>query len=417
MALRKIWESDETYSEDEYNRMLDQWVEARNNHIGETYKPQLGVWPPNKMLYETQINEWVTTDLIRHFCDAISDYKNPLWRSEDYARDTEWGGIIAPPLFIDSIASSFVDPCEDIHAPTPTYHRPPGIHGWPAGSTCEFFHVMRPGDRIRVIDTFLGIEEKHPETHYKERGYRLFRDLTKRTYINQRDEVVATAVSPLIRIPNRPGAPAVAGKAHPDRPHPNYTEEYLERIYQGYEDEKPRGAEKRYWEDVVVGEQAQTIVAGPLDANDNAMYQGVTGINGTFAFKYFWNKVQPGGIHYPIDPVTGDYSAGARSHLDGPIRKAHSGTRPYGWGGQAWGLLSRLVTNWMGDDGFLKRFDTRMKQFWYFEECAWMNGKVVKKYVDGEEHLVDLELEMKTQDDFVFMTGTATVRLPWHAGT
>jgi len=52
------------------------------------------------------MNEWVTTDVIRHFADAMGD-RNPLWRREDYAKNTRWGGIIAPPTISDTIIQPY----------------------------------------------------------------------------------------------------------------------------------------------------------------------------------------------------------------------------------------------------------------------------------------------------------------------
>jgi len=68
----------------EWNQAIDKWVEDKNKKIGEPYIPSIGIYPPNvRVGYQTgQNNEWVTTDLIRHYADAIGD-KNPLWRDED----------------------------------------------------------------------------------------------------------------------------------------------------------------------------------------------------------------------------------------------------------------------------------------------------------------------------------------------
>ena len=48
-----------------------------------------------------QFNEVATKDAIRHWADAIGDL-NPLWRDEEYARKTLYGGLIAPPTWLFS---------------------------------------------------------------------------------------------------------------------------------------------------------------------------------------------------------------------------------------------------------------------------------------------------------------------------
>ncbi len=40
--------------------------------------------------------------MIRQFVQAIDD-QNPLWQDEEYARKSQYGGIIAPPHFILTI--------------------------------------------------------------------------------------------------------------------------------------------------------------------------------------------------------------------------------------------------------------------------------------------------------------------------
>ena len=60
-------------SEDELYKALDEWIENRNKKKGEIYIPALGVYPPELRagLQTGQNNEWVTTDLIRNYSDAI----------------------------------------------------------------------------------------------------------------------------------------------------------------------------------------------------------------------------------------------------------------------------------------------------------------------------------------------------------
>jgi len=94
---------------------------------------------------------------------------------------TRWGGIIAPPSFIDCIAPTFTQDRTNL---------PPGVRAFPAGAKRQFFKVIRPGDRIRVLEQFVGVEEKK---HKDDKPYRMFLENNRRTYINQREEIVATA--------------------------------------------------------------------------------------------------------------------------------------------------------------------------------------------------------------------------------
>jgi len=54
--------------------------------------------------------------------------------------------------------------------------------------------------------------------------------------------------------------------------------------------------------------------------------------------------------------------------------------------------MARLVTNWMGDDGFICKFSWRHVWRAPIGDAAIINGKVTKKYVENGEHLVDISV-------------------------
>ena len=87
----------------------------------------------------------------------------------------------------------------------------------------------------------------------------------------------------------------------------------------------------------------------------------------------------------------------------------------------AW--LIQLVTSWMGDDGFMKRFSCQYRGLDYPRLMKSMNepqdgetwlckGKVANKYVDGGDHCVDLEVGVENGKGQITTPGTATVVLP-----
>lgn len=87
----------------------------------------------------------------------------------------------------------------------------------------------------------------------------------------------------------------------------------------------------------------------------------------------------------------------------------------------AW--LIQLVTNWMGDEGFMKKFSCQYRGLDLPRKMKTMDqpqdgetwlckGKIVKKYVDDENHCVDLEIGVENGKGQVTTPGTATVVLP-----
>ncbi len=85
--------------------------------------------------------------------------------------------------------------------------------------------------------------------------------------------------------------------------------------------------------------------------------------------------------------------------------------------------LVQLLTDWMGDRGFLKKFSCQYRAMDYPRgmrtmtepqegETWWCKGKVTKKYIEGKEHLVDCDIKLENGKGEVTTPGKATVVLP-----
>jgi hydroxyacyl-ACP dehydratase HTD2-like protein with hotdog domain len=76
------------------------------------------------------------------------------------------------------------------------------------------------------------------------------------------------------------------------------------------------------------------------------------------------------------------------------------------------GLLSRLVTDWMGEAGVLRRLEYSHRGIAFLGDRLICRGKVAKKYeVDGVP-TIDLSLSIETQSGEVTTPGRATVAFP-----
>ena len=87
----------------------------------------------------------------------------------------------------------------------------------------------------------------------------------------------------------------------------------------------------------------------------------------------------------------------------------------------AW--LVQLVTRWMGEGGTLKKISCEYRGIDYTRLMKTMNepqdgepwlcrGKVTKKYIDGADHCIDLEVGVENGKGEITTPGTATVVLP-----
>lgn len=83
-----------------------------------------------------------------------------------------------------------------------------------------------------------------------------------------------------------------------------------------------------------------------------------------------------------------------------------SGTSPRGWGTKI------PLTNWTGDDGFLKRLRVQLRRPHYLADTLWLRGQITEKYRDGDQLLVDCQLSGQNQRAETVSQAWATGALP-----
>lgn len=398
----KMVRSDGKMDQAEWNGLVDQAVAYKNQDKGKTVMP-----PPPHILTENEYelgitNRFVTEDLIRHWANAIGD-PNPLWRDPAYARGTTWGGIIAPPTFESAIAY-----CTAGGRGPDGSIRLPGFNNMAAGNRHEYFGVIRPGDEFRIVDKYLGVEE----IAVKGKPYRMFLESGERAYINQREDVVAVAIGRGIITGTPPWIAEKDAKLYTEIKRHHFTREELDTIYRQYDEQLDgktrRGREVLYWEDVEPGDTLKPLAKGPIDTCD--IGSGfVFWMNYAFAVK--WAVMRRELQHHPIDPETGGYRYRRDWHLEDPLAKMMG--MPYAFmdGVHNEMILTQVLTDWMGDDGFVKVLDFQNRRINIMGDMNWLKGEVTEKYVENDEHLVDLKIWSENQDGHVNTKGTATVRL------
>ena len=76
------------------------------------------------------------------------------------------------------------------------------------------------------------------------------------------------------------------------------------------------------------------------------------------------------------------------------------------------GCLAQMITDWAGPKVWVKKFGTQYRQIDGPVDTLTCQGKMTKKYIQGDEHLVELEVWVQNGKGEVTVRGTATVRLP-----
>jgi acyl dehydratase len=350
------------------------------------------------ILYPPVQNEVATKDAIRHFADGLGD-PNPLWQDEDYAKSSRYGAIVAPPCFLNAVSEG------------QAIVGLPGLIATFVGSEWEWFTVIRVNDRFSVTNHLVDLRDL-PE----EKGRRRLLQSGILNYQNQKGELVGrcrwnvlrTEAKPALR---RPGGPE--GDREKTALHP-YSEKELAAIYSAIDQEEVRGGNPRYFEDVIPGEEIPPVVKGPLSLSDMVAWAiGTSWHRMALAHgpKLRYLRKNPG-LSY-VDPETGLPEPIGNSHFTPSAAKILMGSSlPLDLGFQRVCWLSHGVTNWMGDDGFLKKLETRLKGFVRFGDTTWCKGRIAGKRVEGEERLVDLDLFSENQNGEVTTVGKAVVCLP-----
>lgn len=337
----------------------------------------------------------LTSDAIRHYAFGIGD-RNPLWTDPTYT--AERGRVqLAPPsalLAMDKVFSGYVTGL-------------PGIHAMYAGATFEFERPLRVGDRLTGAATL----EELIERPSKFAG-RSWQQIYKVPFVDQDGELVCLGHSYCFRI-ERDSA-RETGKYEAIRV--EWTPEQIAEIAQRYRDEEARrrGAETRYIEDVHVGERLPAITKGPYTATTAIAY--LLGWGGLYvrahgdAFDLFDRHPALG-----IPNEWGVPEPPERVHWDPDLARRVGVPGAYDYGPERVSWLSHIVTDWMGDDGFLKFLDVQVRRHNVLGELVTVDAEVTA--VDPATGVVDIKIDALNQDGHESARGTAKVKLPSRGGT
>ena len=340
-------------------------------------------------LRRTRNNEQCTLPAIIAWVLGIGDI-NPLYRDEGVGRRSRYGCVIAPPSWLYSVDMTDVAP------------KLRGIHTIYAGAEWEWYRVIKVGDEITVSAKLIDIKEKKGRFCGP-----MILQVGEVTYRNQRGEVVAQCHPRILRTPR--GEAKARGKyLGIDTYH--YTEQELKAVYNTYESEKIRGNEIRYWEDTHVGDEITPIVKGPLSVVDNLFFCNGANLN-PLAFERWLvhRRRHPADVY--VNPETGLLDSPAASIFVDSLAREFGFPSAHDTGVQRVAWLAGLLTNWMGDDGFLKKMDVDILLPNIIGDSTWCKGKVTGKRVENGEHLVECNIWAENQRKEVTAKGNAVMML------
>ena len=355
----------------------------------ERLKARLGSFHRPRQYGVGLFNEQASQDAIRHFCQGIGD-QNPLYWDLSYGHGTKYGTILAPPCFLYSVywTSGRVGGL-------------PGVHGFHAGNDWEWFRPIRLDDKISVQEQFTGLEEKESQFAGK-----ILIQSSVSYYYNQRGEAIAKTRGWQIRAERSAARERRKYKFEPY----TYSRDEIAAIQEAVLGEEIRGNNPRWFEDVNVGDELKPVVKGPMSHGDITAF--VAGCIGGISHGIQLNEM----LRHPswgfTDPSTGALEAVIRVHDIKEAADSAGLPGAYDYGCQRCCWMGHLLTNWVGDHGFVKKMYVELRRFNVLGDTTWCKGKVTGKREENGEHLVDMDVWGENQRKEVTMKGTATVRLP-----
>lgn len=349
-------------------------------------------------------HEFASRDGIRCYSEGIGD-RNPLYRDADYAAKSRWKGLIAHPTMMLYMGVSEKKKLTPEERERGKGGGLPGVHAFYSGDEIEWFRPIRENDRLTSISGVAKVEEKSSVTAEKS-----IHITTERVFMNQYGELTGIERRLTIRYER---SKSRERRTHLDIPIHTYTSEEMAHIDADYEREEIRGPNIRYWEDVTVGEELTPVVKGPWCVTYYILFAEGTGHRNEFhrahSLAYEFRKRHPQA--FPLNEY-GFPDVIMRVHWDPVMARITGESTTYDFGGERIGWMSHGATNWMGDDGFLRKLSVQIRRFCRTGDTVWIQGKVADKYVKDEEHFVELELHAINQRGEDIAPSRAWVLLP-----
>ena len=336
----------------------------------------------------------VTDDSIERYAFAIGD-TNPLWTDRKYAQRSPHGSLLAPPT-IAYVLSGW-----DVGTGLP------GVHGLFVRSRVEWNRPIKEGDRIDSVGRMHEVTERPSRF-----AGRAILQGVMISFSDQQGEEVCTAQHWNLRTER---GEAKRRGTQIQRPTQTYTKERIQQIENETFREEMRGDLPRKWEEVQIGDKLPAVVKGPLSVTDMVGYMrgGFGGVSHGF-FMYTHGTASAFRRRHPAAVLWNSHGipdSPEAVHWDDTLAQASGLAAAYDIGPQRIGWMSQVVTNWMGDSGFLRMIDVNLKKIVPMGDTTWCRAEVISKERQQGRNEVMVALTATNQHNEVVANGLALVQL------
>ena len=336
----------------------------------------------------TQTDQLFVRLMLCQFAFGIGD-DNPLWTDPDYATGGPFGRLVAPPTFLVSA-------------------RYPILHGAPIDAPLlsllkdiEFTWEKRTFEGAALLSSTRQGDVR--EVVEPGGGRRIYVDgLT--TYRDDRGELVARAKGTVVRMLSQGEFEIDEWTAHEYRP------EELERIQHDILNEKRTGRLNLSAAELTIGTRLPGIVRGPMNIGDLVCWHAAIGPSyrpGPLGYKDILGTPQFRVNH----PQTGWPIKYMLQHEDWNLAHQRGMPAPFDNGIMRFAWVSPLVTNWMGDRGFLARLKVTIHLPVLYGDTCWYTGEVVQNLPEGDRTRVGIRILGTNQKGSITTSGLAEVIL------
>ena len=339
----------------------------------------------------------VTRDSVRHWAQATGD-RNPLFIDEAYARASRHGSLLAPPCQLYAYSRISIGYRGGL----------PGVHSFFAGSHWRWHEPIKVGERINPEVTFTDLAELPSRF-----AGRMFKQISLIRYLNGDGRELAQADSWGMRVERV--AAQEKGKYKKLELAQPYTRDQLEAIANLYAQEQCRGRQTLYSDDVKVGDAIPQIIRGPYTATIAVAFEQAWGGLYIKAHGYWFDYLR----RHPAAGIPNSYNIPEPPeavHWDSPLARSVGVPEAYDYGPERVAWIATMLTNWIGDEGFLAELYCEVRRFNMIGDLTTCRGKVVSKDVrDDRSGTVKLEIEALDQRGDSTAIGWAVVVLPRRA--
>ena len=338
-----------------------------------------------------QWNYFASADAIRHFAYGIGD-DNPLWLDHNYASKSYYKSLVAPPSFLTSVLY-------------------PGLHGFPMVAPLssliselnfEWYRPLLEGNVFRACAKQLDVKES-----MNRKGRRLIYVLSEITYSNERGEVVGKANSTMARVHHANSELLL------DRDIYEYSGDELQEIKSALRAERRTGERVLSPDELRVGFELPVLIRGPLTIGDLISWQAAIGPSyraAVLAFRDGENAPHTTAIH----PITGWPYKYSQQHEDHLLSKQRGMPAPFDNTVMRFAWVSSLLTNWMGDHGFLRSLSINAIEPVLYGDTNWYRGEISDVVESDLCRIVKVKITGTNQINQITTDGLAEVAIPLH---